>query len=47
MHGPEIYRQGAYYPWLNDGGLALRTWNAPVPYRFKVKCPLAGALYVF
>ncbi len=45
VHGQEIYRRTPYYPWQNDGGISLRTWNAPVPYRFKVKCPIDGALY--
>ncbi|NUQ65192.1 MAG: hypothetical protein HUU20_22225 [Pirellulales bacterium] len=36
LHGPEIYRKTAYYPWTVDMG---------IPHRWKIRCPIDGAVY--
>lgn len=36
VHGTEIYRKRAYYPWIKD---------TSVPYSWKIQCPVGGELY--
>ncbi|MBM4044484.1 MAG: hypothetical protein FJ279_05165 [Planctomycetes bacterium] len=36
VHGQEIYKKQAYYPWIKD---------TSVPYKWKIKCPVGGELY--
>lgn len=36
VHGAEIYRKGAYYPWIKDFSF---------PWRWKIKCPIGGEEY--
>jgi hypothetical protein len=45
VHGAAIYEKGAYYPWLNDRGLALRSYTATVPYPWKIVCPVGKESY--
>jgi hypothetical protein len=45
VHGTEIYRDIAFYPWLNDRGVPLRQYNAAVPYLWKLRCPTGGETY--
>ncbi len=45
VHGTAIYEKGAFYPWLNDQGRALRSYTAAVPYRWKIVCPVGGESY--
>ena len=44
VHGTEIYRGRAFYPWLTEGG-DLRSYRAAVPYRWKIKCPVGDEEY--
>jgi hypothetical protein len=44
-HGTEVYRDVAFYPWLNDRGVSLRQYNAAVPYLWKLRCPIGGETY--
>src|SRR5256886_4146715 len=36
IHGTEIYRKQAYYPWEKDVSL---------PWKWKIRCPVGGELY--
>lgn len=36
VHGQEIYKKQAYYPWIKNGA---------VPYSWKIQCPVSGELY--
>jgi hypothetical protein len=45
VHGTEIYRGRAFYPWQNEKGNDLRSYTAGVPYPWKIKCPVGGELY--
>ena len=36
VHGKEIYRDRAYYPWIMDGSY---------PWRWKIRCPVGGEEY--
>ncbi|MDA1140565.1 MAG: hypothetical protein O3B01_18510 [Planctomycetota bacterium] len=46
VHGKEVYRSGAFYPWQDEKGRPLRTYGSAVlPYAWKLKCPIDGALY--
>jgi len=36
IHGPEIYKGRAYYPWIKE---------ASYPYKWKIECPLGHELY--
>ncbi|MCR4413371.1 MAG: hypothetical protein NUV77_13205, partial [Thermoguttaceae bacterium] len=36
VHGKEIYRKEAYYPWIMDGDY---------PWRWKIRCPVGGEEY--
>jgi hypothetical protein len=45
VHGAQIYEKGAFYPWLNDQKLALRTYTAATPYPWKIVCPVGGESY--
>ena len=36
LHGKEIYRNRAYYPWIMDGSF---------PWRWKIRCPVGGEEY--
>lgn len=36
VHGTEIYKTAAYYPWTKDASL---------PYRWKIECPVGQELY--
>ena len=36
IHGTEIYRNRAFYPW---------TWEYSLPYNWKIRCPVGGELY--
>ncbi|MFO7947972.1 MAG: hypothetical protein R6V19_14300, partial [Armatimonadota bacterium] len=45
VHGTEIYKGRAFYPWENEKGAKLRSYTAGVPYQWKIKCPVGGELY--
>ena len=36
VHGVEIYRETPFYPWLDEDGASLRSFDAPVPYSWKI-----------
>ncbi len=36
IHGAEIYRKQAFYPW---------TWEYSLPYNWKITCPVGGEVY--
>jgi len=45
VHGTAVYRDVPFYPWLNDRGVALRQYNAAVPYLWKLRCPIGGETF--
>jgi len=46
IHGTEVYKTGAFYPWLHENGQSIRTGSYPAfPYTWKLKCPVGGELY--
>jgi len=45
VHGTDVYRDVAFYPWLNDRGVPLRQYNASIPYLWKLRCPIGGETY--
>ena len=46
VHGKEIYRRGAFYPWRDENDKPIRSYGyASVPYAWKIKCPVGGELY--
>jgi len=45
VHGTQIYEFKPYYPWLNEDGMSLRDYQAPIPYSWKIRCPVGGELY--
>jgi len=45
IHGTKIYEIKPYYPWLNEDGEELRDYDAPIPYSWKIRCPIGGELY--
>jgi oligo-alginate lyase len=45
IHGTDVYRDVAFYPWLNDKGVSSRQYNATVPYVWKFICPIGGEKY--
>ncbi len=46
VHGKEVYRGRPFYPWKDEKGRPLRTYSSAVlPYAWKLKCPIDGALY--
>lgn len=42
VHGTDVYRDVAFYPWLNDKGVSLRRYNAAIPHVWKIICPIGG-----
>ena len=46
VHGGAIYRDRAFYPWLDETDQPIRTYrSANVPYAWKIKCPVGEELY--
>jgi len=46
VHGKEIYRGGAFYPWRDENDKPIRSYSyASVPYAWKIKCPVGNELY--
>lgn len=46
VHGTEIYRGRAFYPWLHEDGVSIRQYSHPtVPYTWKMRCPVGKELY--
>jgi hypothetical protein len=46
VHGTEVYKTGAFYPWLHENGQSIRSGGYPAfPYTWKMKCPIGGELY--
>jgi len=45
VHGTDVYREVAFYPWLNDKGVSSRQYNATVPYLWKFICPVGRESY--
>lgn len=45
VHGKEIYKGRAFYPWLNENDRVLRGYTATVPYLWKIMCPVGKELY--
>ncbi len=47
IHGTEIYRGRAFYPWLDENDKAIRSYSyvPSVPYAWKIKCPVGNEIY--
>ncbi len=46
VHGKEIYRGGAFYPWRDENDKPIRSYGyASAPYVWKIKCPVGDELY--
>lgn len=45
VHGTEVYAGRPYYPWMNEDGGMLRDYHAPMPYTWKIQCPVGKELY--
>jgi len=45
IHGTDVYRDVAFYPWLNDKSVSSRQYNATVPYLWKFICPVGGETF--
>ncbi len=45
IHGKEIYREAAWYPWLHPDESGEKSKRPVIPYLWKLKCPIGGEIY--